>query len=325
MTKQTTTKKPSAPRKRARASFGLQSTEIDARKSSIGASDVRIICNGTDEQIERLWREKTGKAAPDDLSDNIHAQFGHFIETFHRMWFEGRANNTIIKVNNRVEGEGELYGSHVTLDGFINKLEPFDTGAEDFELMWTCPKPARAVPAVFEMKWRNGHQFSPDNQTATFLPQIHHAMALTGTDYAVLSTFTSNLKIIARVVKFNDDYWTKVRARVDAFVASVRAETMPQSFPPLNANAATQKTILQTVDMMQTTAANIWTFYAGELIGNQPTPDEKLKLTAIEKAKKELKAVIGKDVGKAHGGGIYTKRDGRGAISFYNDKTDERL
>lgn len=329
MAPQATTKKVRAPRKRTKADFGLTSSDVAARSCSIGASDTRIICNGTDEQIENLWRQKRGldtpNNTPDDFSNNIHAQFGHYIETFHRMWFEGRANTTITRVNNRIDGEGELYGSHVTLDGFINALEPFDTGAQDFELMWTCPKPSGPVAAIWEGKWRNSYQFVPDEQTATFLPQLHQAMAFTRVDYAVISTFTSNLKIIARVVRFDDSYWTKVRARVEAFAASVKAGTMPEKFSRLNAKANTQRTILRSQDMTTTSSANVWAFYANELLSAQPSPEEKTRLAKIEKAKKELKTTVGKDIGTASGNGIVAKRDARGALSFTNIETGAKL
>ena len=48
----------------------------DVRRTFVGGSDARII-TGTDEaRLLRLWREKRGEAAPEDLSSNLIVQLG---------------------------------------------------------------------------------------------------------------------------------------------------------------------------------------------------------------------------------------------------------
>ena len=46
------------------------------RRSFIGGSDARIIMGDDEAALIRLWREKRGEAAPEDLSGNLMVQLG---------------------------------------------------------------------------------------------------------------------------------------------------------------------------------------------------------------------------------------------------------
>ncbi len=46
------------------------------RRSFIGGSDARIVMGSDEAALLRLWREKRGEAAPEDLSDNLIVQLG---------------------------------------------------------------------------------------------------------------------------------------------------------------------------------------------------------------------------------------------------------
>ena len=58
------------------------------RRSFIGGSDARITMGDDEAALLRLWREKRGEAAPEDLSGNLIVQFGPVTEPLNRIWYE---------------------------------------------------------------------------------------------------------------------------------------------------------------------------------------------------------------------------------------------
>jgi hypothetical protein len=318
--------RPAPPAKKVTPSLGLTSVQKAARTASIGASDARIICNGKDEEIERLWREKRGELTPQDieffaaLDDAVEIQFGHFSENFNRSWFEKRTGYVVTRVGEAIGSPvGDAFPTHVSLDGFLERLDPRDLGGTDFELSWTCPKPKAPVRAVWEAKWRNANQFDAEGQVRNFLPQLHVGMLRTSTDHAVLSTLTGNLRLVCRVVAFDDAYWRECAIRLAAFHEAVMSGNAPLKRESMVKAGKTtvQKTILRTVDMTGETCANAWVFYAGELLDTLPNDAEAKKAARHDKARSELKALVAKDIGTARGAGIEAKRDAKGALSFY--------
>jgi hypothetical protein len=307
-------------------SFGLTPDELQFRQGSIGASDTRIIVNGTDEQITQLWLVKRG-AEPESLSDNIYCQFGQYVEGFHRHWFEERTGLELSQVGEQIH-HPDYEGMHVTLDGFIEELPPvvFADPGNDFKFSWGCKRPAGPVAAVWEAKWRNARQFDLKGQVATYSPQIHQGMAFTDAAFAVLSTFTSDLVIYARVVPFDQFYWAQCLMRVEDFREAVATGRSPTKFPRLSApEVAEVKIIPRKVDMSRTARANEWGAFASMLLANWPTEEEKRRASYCDKAKKQLKPLIDADVGTATGNGITAKRNAAGAVSFEVDERELAL
>lgn len=306
-------------------SFGLTADELDFRRGSIGASDARIIVNGTDEDIDFLWRIKRGEEELVDLSGHIYPQFGQFVEGFHRHWFEMRTGVVLDQVGAEVR-HPDYDGMHVTLDGYVNELPPtvFADPNGDFKFSWGCKRPPAGarVAAVWEAKWRNARQFDLKQQVATFSPQLHQGMAMTESEFAILSTFTSDLVIYAHVVPFDQFYWAQCLMRIDDFREAVASGRQPTKFPKLSApdGVAEVKAIPRKVEMMKTAKANEWGAFAAMLMANWPDASEISRASACEKAKKNLKAMIDKDVSTATGAGIVAKRNKAGAISFEVDE-----
>src|SRR5262245_30106301 len=58
------------------------------RRLFIGGTDARIIMGDDEAALVRLWREKRGEAAPEDLSGNLIVQFGRATEELNRCWYE---------------------------------------------------------------------------------------------------------------------------------------------------------------------------------------------------------------------------------------------
>lgn len=304
-------------------SFGLSADDLKRRQDSIGASDARIIVNGKAEDIQTLYQQKRGELAPENLDDEIYPQFGQMVEGFHCHWFEMRTGLDITRSGEEVR-HPDYPGLHVTLDGFLAELRPveFANPKGEFNFSWGCPRPAGLVAAVFEMKWRNARQFSLEDQVATFAPQLHQGMALMETEYAVLSTLTSDLVFHARVVRFDEAYWAKCLERIEDFREAVASGRPPTLFPSLRAPKGGEavKVVPRTVDMMRTGHANMWGAFAHLLLATAPSKADAEKASKHTKAKDQLKKLIDKDVGIATGAGIVAKRNAAGAISFTLDE-----
>jgi hypothetical protein len=305
-------------------SFGLTAENLEFRRNSIGASDARIIVNGTDEEITLLWQIKRGEAPPLDLDGNIYCQFGQYAEGFHRNWFERRTGLDVSRCGEEVT-HPDYPGMHVTLDGFVKGVPPvvFQDPDADFKFSWGCTRPSGLIDAVFEMKWRNARQFDLAEQVATFGPQIHQGMAMTETEFSILSTFISDLVIHARVIPFDNAYWAQCLMRIDDFREAVAANRAPTKFPKLKSMpgaGAEVKIALRTVDMMKTPKANLWNSWAQTMLATAPTPEEKGRASDHEKAKTQLKKLIDKDMGICRGAGIEAKKNAAGSISFTMDE-----
>src|SRR5437016_14564128 len=88
------------------------------RRSFIGGSDARIIM-GTDEvALIRLWREKRGEAAPEDLSGNLVVQLGSATEELNRSWYERNTGRRITDIQQRVK-HSAIPWMAATLDGVV--------------------------------------------------------------------------------------------------------------------------------------------------------------------------------------------------------------
>src|ERR1700753_3662796 len=65
--------------------LGLSPEQIADRRFGIGGSDAGRIMRG---EWNRLWKEKLGLVAPEDLSGNLAVQMGSFTEPLNAYWFE---------------------------------------------------------------------------------------------------------------------------------------------------------------------------------------------------------------------------------------------
>ena len=64
------------------------------RRGFLGGSDARIIMGDDEAALVRLWREKRGEIAPEDLSKNLIVQLGLATEELNRLWYERATQGT---------------------------------------------------------------------------------------------------------------------------------------------------------------------------------------------------------------------------------------
>ena len=86
----------------ALGTLGLSPAAIAERVECIGGSDANTILSGSGERILRLWREKRGQEAPEDLSDKLPVMLGSWTEAFNRQWYEKLVGHTVTRVGERL-------------------------------------------------------------------------------------------------------------------------------------------------------------------------------------------------------------------------------
>src|ERR1043165_7698985 len=85
---------------------GLSKSASYERRSFIGGSDARTIMGNDEPTLIRLWREKRGEIAPQDLTGNLLVQLGKATEELNRAWYERNTGRTIRDVQSFVRHSG---------------------------------------------------------------------------------------------------------------------------------------------------------------------------------------------------------------------------
>ena len=149
------------------------------RRRFLGGSDARIIMGDDEAALVRLWREKRGEAAPEDLSDNLIVQLGTVTEDLNRRWYERNTGQAIKHVQRRVQHPVNKWMA-ATLDGMV------DPGG-----------------AVFEAKFMLPWTFSEEAAAEKHMAQLQHNMWVADSRSAVLSIITGGGKwaLLAQAVE----------------------------------------------------------------------------------------------------------------------------
>lgn len=159
--------------------FETEAEWLEARKNYIGGSECASIIglNPWKSNVE-LWREKTGRKAPDDLHGNAAVEFGKAAEEHLRELFALDYKERGIRVDYAPFNfwtNTEYPWAHASLDGWLMEYATGKKGI--FEA-----KTATINSTAQAEKWRNG---IPQN----YLCQLLHYFAVTGADFAILTAY----------------------------------------------------------------------------------------------------------------------------------------
>src|SRR5690348_10336683 len=80
----------------------LSSRRSIDRRLFIGGSDARIIMGDDETALVRLWREKLGEIAPEDLSGELIVQLGTVTEALNRGWYEKNTGRAVTDIQRQV-------------------------------------------------------------------------------------------------------------------------------------------------------------------------------------------------------------------------------
>jgi predicted phage-related endonuclease len=149
------------------SSLIMADSDREVRRSGIGGSDANVILSGDTERINRLWSEKRGARAAEDLSDKLAVVLGCWTEPFNRMWFEKTTGQAVSRIGDHLVSITNPW-RRCSLDGYVDD-----------------------VGAVFEAKHTNGFT-KADELLERYMPQLQHNMAVAQADRAILSVIFGN-------------------------------------------------------------------------------------------------------------------------------------
>ena len=258
-----------------------QQTNGGTRRTVIGGSDARIIMGQDETALLRLWQEKRGEVAPQDLSNNLSVQLGHATEALNRTWFERNAGAKVIDVQKRVYHPVNAW-MVATLDGIVET-----TGA------------------VFESKFMLPWSFSEEAAAAKHMAQLQHNMWVTNARAAVLSIITGGGKWVEMTVNADPLYQHLLLTAEKKFLRAMQSGEPPRLF-----SIETPRPRLGAVRVVDMTASNAWAELAATFKRTRKAHAEH------EAARAELKRLMPLDAKEAIGHGLRAKRSRVGAVSF---------
>jgi len=250
------------------------------RRHFIGGSDARTIMGKDEAALLRLWREKRGEVAPEDLSTNLIVQLGNVTEDLNRRWFEANSGQDVVDVQKHVR-HPVLRWMGATLDGRVE-----------------------ATAAVFEAKFMLPWSFSEEAALEKYAPQLQHNMWVVAARTAVLSVITGGGKWVEIKTHADPLYQHLIITAEKKFWRCVENGERPAPFgvdPP--------KPRIEAVRMVDMISSNAWAEFAAIFSRTHDAHQEH------ERAKAELKSLVPDDAQQAIGHGIRARRSKAGAVT----------
>jgi predicted phage-related endonuclease len=264
--------------------IGMSDEVKQARRSSIGGSDARIIMSGNQKDIENLWREKRGEQVSQDLSEVLVVALGNITEALNTDWFEFKNGLWVTDEQSRPSYK-DWPVAMSTLDGLVRHEEN-----------------GPAI-GVFEAKFMLPFYWSLDEAVAKYMPQVQHNMMVTGIDKAWLSIITGGGQYACQPIEADDFYQIQLLEAEKDFWDCVQTGRTP-GVPEIEAPKVEP---VKTYDM---TGNNEWATFAtiiGETYRDWKRHDEN---------KKSIKSLMPEDAIVADGHGVKLKRSKDGKVLF---------
>ncbi|MGL3111421.1 YqaJ viral recombinase family protein [Bradyrhizobium sp. BR 1432] len=251
------------------------------RRHFIGGSDARIVMGDDQDALIRLWREKRGEVAPEDLSDNLIVQLGTVTEVLNRAWYQRSSGQTVKDIQKRVRHPVHKWMG-ATLDGIIEQ-----TGA------------------VFEAKFMLPWAFTEEAAAEKHMAQLQHNMWVMAARSSVLSIITGGGKWVEIKIYADPLYQHLLLTAEKKFWRCVQSGDPPALF-----NIETPRPRLEAVKVVDMSTSNQWAELAATYLRTREAHGEH------ETAKADLKKLMPGDAKEATGHGVKAKRSKSGAISF---------
>jgi len=259
----------------------LRLADSISRRSFIGGSDARIIMGSDEAALIRLWRQKRGGAAPEDLSGNLIVQLGAATEELNRSWYERNTGRRVRDVQRRVQ-HSAIPWMAATLDGIVDGTE-----------------------AVFEAKFMLPWSFSEEAAAEKYMAQLQHNMWVTHLRTAVLSIITGGGKWVEITIPMDPLYLSVLVSAEKKFWRCVQSGETPHLI-----NAETPGPRIEAIRIVDMSGSNSWSEFAAIFRNTRSA------FLDHERAKSELKALMPEDAREAIGHGVRAKRSKSGAVSF---------
>ncbi|MET4481425.1 YqaJ viral recombinase family protein [Bradyrhizobium sp. F1.13.3] len=251
------------------------------RRSFIGGSDAQIIMGDDQEKLVRLWREKRGEIAPQDLSQELIVQLGKITEDLNRSWYERTSGHTVEDVQRKVRHPVHKWMG-ATLDGRVEQ-----TGA--------------VFGAKFMLPWN----FSEEVAAEKHMAQLQHNMWVIAARAAELSIITGGGRWVEIKIHADPLYQHLLLTAERRFWRCVQTGE-----PPVLFNIETPRPRFEAVKTVDISASTEWADLAATYLRTLEAHGEH------EAAKADLKKAMPQDAKEATGHGVKAKRSKSDAISF---------
>ena len=251
------------------------------RRHFIAGSDARFTMGDDQDKLTRLWQEKRGEVAPEDLSDNLIVQLGTITEVLNRAWYQRSTGQTISDIQKRVRHPVHKWMA-ATLDGMVEQ-----TGA------------------VFEAKFMLPWAFTEEAAAEKHMAQLQHNMWVVAARSSILSIITGGGKWVEIKVHADPLYQHLLLTAEKKFWRCVQSGEPPRLF-----NIETPRPRLEAVKVVDMSTSNQWADLAATYLRTREAHGEH------ETAKTDLKKLMPEDAREATGHGIKAKRSKSNAISF---------
>lgn len=183
----------------------------EQRAKGIGGSDVSVIMGvNTWRSIGDLWREKTGRKQPEDLSHKPAIMLGNAMEPVLRNEYAYRHPDIKVTEPDYMLQDVEHPWRQASLDGVL--AYP-DGHHEVLEIKTAGSYAARS--------WEYG------SVPLGYALQVMHYMAVSGYERAQLIALIGNSKIIERTVERDDELIARIEEACDAFWQCVMDDSEP--------------------------------------------------------------------------------------------------
>ena len=248
------------------------------RQGFIGGSDATAIMRG---EWYDLWCVKTGRAQPEDLSDNIAVQLGIHTEKFNLDWFE-KQNKCVLRCHQQQFDHTSTAG--VPLSGTI-------------DAMWN--------ECIVEAKHTNAFN-NMDQVIERYMPQLQLYMYLVKSEGAYLSVIFGNSQWESAHVQYDANYTMNMLTIIADFWRHVT-----EDIEPVGIDVPKQDIMGIPVDQMivrDASTDNHFVSTAADYINHL----EKAKIH--ERCKKDLKAMVADNEREVFCEYLTIKRDKRGSL-----------
>lgn len=275
------------------------------RTGFIGGSDCVKIMDG---QWNELWKIKTGRKQPDDLSHLIQVELGSFTEPFNLYWLE-KETGWSASENQAPYAKGwSNTNSHDASDVISNEIIAPMQGTID-----AIGINDQGEQAIIECKHTNAFT-TMDKQVEYYMPQIQCYLELADMDLCILSVIFGNSKHQATAIARDHEYIKVMRKEVLDFWAYVENDKEP--FETIKPDETIYKQKLLNaipVDNMvkrDATLDNHFGMLCSDFTANKSSAE------TYENAKKGLKEIIKPNEREVYNDYITVKRNKRGAITI---------
>jgi hypothetical protein len=273
----------------------LTEIELDMRRGYVCGTDAKRIADG---DWPALWREKTGRAEPVDLSGILAVQMGSFTEPFNRQWFEKQTGRKVTNVSEWREAQRRTADAPMACN-----LDGITTTSRGFPAVWDAKHVGRA----------------DDTAVMRYTPQMTHNCTVCGLDWWVISFFIGNSKWEMVEQEVDPLYQAELLAKEVEFWRYVELDYEPPDMTTASVVAPKPVPMLRKIDLTDRPERYNWSADILREINTIIATDGAAKAHAV--ARKKIGELLPDDVGELRRGLFKLTRNKAGALTMTVGKT----